>query len=156
MVSEKTNKLRGSKSHGYGSKKKHRGKGSRGGKGMGGSSKHNRSWVYSNDKDYFGKHGFTSLYPRKNVINLYELGRMTKNSKEIDLTALGVDKLLSSGEIKTALTVKVNNVSKTAKKKIEDAGGKIVSVQKSAEVKETPVADKKEPVTEEKSEPKDE
>tara|TARA_Y100000310_G_C20073845_1_gene530635 strand:- start:92 stop:475 length:384 start_codon:yes stop_codon:yes gene_type:complete len=124
MVSKKTNKLRGSKSHGYGSKKKHRGKGSRGGKGQGGSSKHNRSQIYSTDKTYFGKKGFTSLKKRNSVINLFELNKF---DKEVNLTKLGYDKLLSNGELKKVLKITISIASKKAKEKVEQAGGQIIS-----------------------------
>src|SRR3989338_3046822 len=87
---QKTRKWRGRTSHGWGMKKKHRGGGSQGGRGLGGSHKHKFSFVTSKD-----------------------LGRF------------GYNKLLGTGKISRAITVKVGTCSKKAKEKIEKAGGKI-------------------------------
>jgi len=118
--------MRGSKTHGYGAKKKHRGKGSRGGKGYAGSHKHKFSYIVKYEPDHFGYKGFHSLKTKDTVINIRDLEKLAGGKDEIDLTSLGFDKLLSAGEIKKPLTVAVKNCSKKAKEKIEKAGGKIV------------------------------
>ena len=125
MVSKKAQKMRGSKTYGYGSKKKHRGKGSRGGRGFAGSHKHNYSHIVKYKPNHFGYKGFYSLKKKPKTINIKDLKKIAKGS-EIDLTAMGIDKLLSTGEIEKPLTVKVIKFSKQAKEKIEKAGGKIV------------------------------
>ena len=66
-MSKKVQKMRGSKTHGYGAKKKHRGKGSKGGKGYGGSTKHNRTYIYAYEPEHFGHKGFHSM-KKKDVI----------------------------------------------------------------------------------------
>ena len=111
MPKKKTQKMRGSKTHGYGSKKKHRGKGSRGGKGYAGSHKHKYSYIVKYEPNHFGSKGFHSLKKRGKFINIKDLERLAKGS-EIDLTAIGIDKLLSAGEIKRPLAIKVKKYSK--------------------------------------------
>lgn len=125
MTSDKTNSLRGKKTHGFGEKKKHRGKGSHGGKGFGGSSKHRRSFIYAKLPEHFGKRGFTSLRERNRVINVFELNKF---DNEVDLTKLGYDKLLSSGEIQKPLKVFVASCSPKAKEKIEKSGGSVTTL----------------------------
>ena len=81
------------------------------------------------------KRGFTNIF-KKNiaVINIRDLARFDKGSV-VDFEALaqtglikgkrdGV-KLLGHGEIKYSIDVKVNQISKSAREKIEAAGGKV-------------------------------
>ena len=81
------------------------------------------------------KRGFTNIF-KKNiaVINIRDLAKFDQGSV-VDVAALvqaglvkgrrdGV-KLLGQGEIKYALDVKVNQISKSAREKIEAAGGKV-------------------------------
>jgi len=81
------------------------------------------------------KRGFTNIF-KKNiaVINIRDLVRFDKGTV-VDTDALvqaglvkgkrdGV-KLLGQGEIKYSLDVKVNQISKSAREKIEAAGGKV-------------------------------
>lgn len=68
------------------------------------------------------------------VVNVKDLNRF-EASAVVDLEALknaglvrkaeGEVKVLGKGSLAQALTVKVNGVSKTAKEKIESAGGKV-------------------------------
>ena len=81
------------------------------------------------------KRGFTNIF-KKNiaVINIRDLAKFDKGSV-VDTDALvqaglvkgkrdGV-KLLGQGEIKYSLDVRVNQISKSAREKIEAAGGKV-------------------------------
>ena len=81
------------------------------------------------------KRGFTNIF-KKNiaVINVRDLARF-ENGSVVDAEALiqaglvkgkrdGI-KLLGHGEIQFALDVKVNQISKSAREKIEAAGGKV-------------------------------
>lgn len=120
---KKVHNMRGYR-RGYGSKKKHRGKGSKGGKGMGGSTKHKRSYIYAYDRQHFGYKGFHSLQKKEKAINVGELAQF---GSDINLTELGYGKLLSKGAVTAALTVRVAACSPKAREKIEAAGGKIVS-----------------------------
>ena len=49
-----------------------------------------------------------------------------KNGAELDLTEVGIGKLLGRGSISTGFKVKVESVSASAKSKLEEAGGSIV------------------------------
>lgn len=120
---KKNRAMRGSMTHGWGAKKKHRGKGSKGGKGYGGSTKHKRSYIYAKEPDHFGKRGFFALKKKDKTINVGELEKIGGN--EIDLKAMGYDKLLSKGNMTMPLSIKVKRASKKAKEKIEKAGGKL-------------------------------
>ena len=116
MVVHKRKKLirqRGSKTHGWGAMKKHRGAGNRGGRGMAGSGKRAdqmKTWIikkYGLD-NYFGKHGFN--IPKKikqidNTINIKDL----PNKDEINLTEMGYTKLLSKGNINKKIKVIVKS-----------------------------------------------
>jgi large subunit ribosomal protein L15 len=44
----------------------------------------------------------------------------------VDLTKMGVDKLLGSGRISTPLTIKVAEASATAQEKLKEAGGNLI------------------------------
>jgi large subunit ribosomal protein L15 len=81
------------------------------------------------------KRGFANIF-RKNiaVINIRDLDKFDKDSvvDEAALVAAGLVKgkkdgikLLGHGEIKQSLQVKVNRISKSAREKIEAAGGKV-------------------------------
>ena len=81
------------------------------------------------------KRGFANIFRKKiAVINIRDLARFDKGSviDEAALVAAGLVKgsndgikLLGQGEIKHALEIKVNLISKTAREKIEAAGGKV-------------------------------
>lgn len=111
---------------GWGSKKKHRGKGSTGGRGFAGLHKQNWSWVTSKDPEHYGYKGFFSHKRKEKAINVGELEKMAGDKKEINLSELGYGKLLSRGNVSSALTVKIKKYTEKAKAKIEGAGGKIV------------------------------
>ena len=139
MVS-RTSKFRGSRTHGRG-KKAGRGAGLRGGRGNAGLHKHKWISVVKYCPDYFGHHGFKrpqSVVCHKVTMNLSEveqaLPSMVKDGfaaqKEgkwsVDLTKMGVDKLLGSGRISTAISVKVAEASATALEKLKSAGGTLM------------------------------
>jgi large subunit ribosomal protein L15 len=81
------------------------------------------------------KRGFTNIFKKSYaVVNLKDLSRLGQRDA-IDIEALreaglvkktqdGV-KVLGEGEITQPLVLKVNRVSRTAKSKIEAAGGKV-------------------------------
>jgi large subunit ribosomal protein L15 len=128
---KKTAKLRGSRTHGYGSHKKHRGGGSRGGRGMAGVKRQKKTWLLKHKPGHLGKSGFKSLKQRKlqpsdRVINVRDLAKLAAGNKEVDLAKLGYDKVLGGGSISVALTVKAGYFTESAKQKIEKANGKAV------------------------------
>lgn len=120
---KKLRKWRGRTSHGWGAKKKRRGGGSQGGRGMGGTHKHKFSWVTSKAPDYFGYKGFHSKHDKVKSINVEDLEKM--DAGNIDLGKMGYGKLLGRGRITRAVTVTVKTCSVQAKQKIEKAGGQV-------------------------------
>lgn len=126
MAGKKVNKMRGSRTHGYGSKKKHRGGGSRGGRGYAGMNKHKFSLVVTKNTDHFGSKGFFNpTRKEKKAINIEKLDMLEKDGI-VDLSELGYDKLLSRGNVTKKLNVRVGSASKKAREKIEKADGKII------------------------------
>jgi large subunit ribosomal protein L15 len=81
------------------------------------------------------KRGFTNIFKKKiAVINIRDLSKFESDSlvDEAALVRVGLVKgrrdgikLLGHGEIKTPLTIKINMLSKTAREKIIQAGGKV-------------------------------
>ncbi len=126
----KANKHRGrNRYHGRG-KKAGRGAGKRGGRGNAGMNKHRVMTRIKYMPNHWGMHGFNrhpSLRTVYVTVNVSQLKDMANGSDSIDLTALGIDKLLGSGRIETALKVTVQEASANAIEKIEAAGGSIVS-----------------------------
>lgn len=134
---KKVVKMRGSNSHGYGYKARHRGKGSKGGKGNAGSFKQKKSWFFRYDRGHLGKaKGFKSLRqkeisPDYKAINLRDIQKLVEKNKlvgEIEINNFGYQKVLSAGYLKTPISVKAAYFSKSAEEKITKAGGKIVRV----------------------------
>ncbi len=128
---------------GYGSHKKHRGGGSRGGRGLAGLHKHKRMTAIKYMPEHFGKTGFKR--PQKvlrelKTINLKGLDsevddllkekkiKKEKDGIKINLSELGYDKLLGTGKIKHRLIVEAKSFSKNAIKKLEEANGKAIVV----------------------------
>ncbi len=139
MVS-KTRKFKGGRTHGRG-KKAGRGAGLRGGRGNAGLHKHKWMTTVKYLPGHFGRHGFKrpqSVVADKITMNLSDLeqslpklaegGFATEKDGEwtVDLTKLGIDKLLGSGRIGTVVAVRVAAASAKAKEKLEGAGGKLL------------------------------
>ena len=124
-------KKRGSRTQGYGSHKKHRGGGSRGGRGKSGRKKHKKSWVMRYQPDYFGKKGFkipSKAQKKTKAITLRDVDVLARklNKTEIDLSELGYDKVLSTGNLTQPLTIRAKKFVEKAKQKIESMGGKAI------------------------------
>ncbi len=136
---DKRSRLRGRRRCGYGFGKKHRGKGSKGGKGMAGTGKkagQKITWVHAKMPDYFGKKGkgFFSRARKMPSINIDEIirnmekfiseGKAKRISQgtEIDLSNF---KILGRGELKEKMIIRAKSFSLSAKEKIEKAGGSI-------------------------------
>ncbi len=139
---KKNTRLRGSKTHGWGAMKKHRGQGHRGGRGMAGTGKRADSKKPSiwKNPNYFGRHGFYRHGPKEEIsaINVSEVDEQAdklvnanismKNADvyEIDLEKLGFNKLLGSGKVTKKLKIKVNYASEKAVQSIKEAGGEVI------------------------------
>jgi large subunit ribosomal protein L15 len=138
----KRSRLRGRKTAGYGSKKKHRGKGSHGGKGMAGTGKRagqKLTWVLRYNIGRLGKHGFTSLkqtnIKEREVISLGQISEnlesllkqgIAKKTDDIITLELSGHKILSQGKIEKPIVINAASFSEKAVKKIEKAGGKAI------------------------------
>ena len=135
----KVHSQRGKRTSGWGGAQKHRGAGSRGGRGNAGSLKHHQIAVLISGRR-FGKIGFkrhASLITNAVTINVSDLehnldrwvtqeqATKTGTSYSVDLCALGFDKLLGSGKLTKKVEVTVDSFSKSAKEKVELAGGKL-------------------------------
>ena len=78
--------------------------------------------------NHWGMHGFNrhpSLRTVYVTANVSQLEEMANGADTVDLTAKGIDKLLGSGQLRTALTVIVGEVSARAAEKVEAAGGSV-------------------------------
>jgi large subunit ribosomal protein L15 len=133
----KIRKRRGSRTQGYGKVGQHRKTGSHGNRKVG-RHKHLWSYVIRYEPDYFSKKGFTSpksLKQETKVINvgkLDEIAEKVSGEKEegkivVDLEKLGYTKLLGTGKVTKALSVKIPSYSKSAAEKIKEAGGQVLS-----------------------------
>ena len=151
--SKKFGKYRGHTTHGGGHRKKRRGAGSRGGRGNAGTGKRaGQKKAGMVPKLGVLTSGFTPRgreFKSKQSINLSDLSSVKldrwvaekKATKQddtyvIDLTKLGYQKLLGTGNINLKLQVIVNKVSKLAVEKLEKAGGKVVIVEAEGNVPE--------------------
>ena len=142
---KKNTRQRGSKTHGWGAMKKHRGKGNKGGAGMSGTGKRGdqkKPSIWKNTK-YFGKIGFSPR--KKDKISPINIELLEANSQKyiadktatkegdlivIDVTKLGYNKVLGSGSLKTKMRIIAPLFSAGAKEKIQKAGGQAVEPQK--------------------------
>lgn len=123
--------------HGGGARKKRKGSGHRGGKGMAGSGKradHKKTLITAKfGHNYFGKQGVTSRGTKRDKrkrINLGKIetglekyGKKTGKGYEIDLKDF---KILGTGEVKNKLIIKAKEASESAIKKVANAGGEII------------------------------
>lgn len=127
----------GAGTHGRGARKKARGSGHHGGKGMAGSGKRADqkktliTKLYGND--YFGKQGITSRKTKRDIrkrVNIGEIntnpekyGKKTGDKYEISLENY---KILGDGNADKKLIIKAKEASKTAIEKVTKAGGEII------------------------------
>ena len=124
----KANKHRGrNRYHGRG-KKAGRGAGKRGGRGNAGMNKHRVMTRIKYMPNHWGMHGFNRHPTLRTVyvtVNVSQLADMADGNDSINLTELGIDKILGSGRINVALKVTVAEASAKAVEKIEAAGGSV-------------------------------
>lgn len=141
----KFSRMRGQHTHGWGAKKKHRGAGNRGGRGMAGSGKradHKKPTIlklYGNE--YFGRKGFNrpsevvryirtiNLDELQNKLDYYISNKLITKDKDfyiVDLDKLGYEKLLGNGKVNVKLKINAQYFSSGAASKIEKSGGIIL------------------------------
>ena len=134
----KVRKLRGSRTHGWGTSGQHRESGMLGGHGNAGLFRHKKSSVIRYGIQLKKK----TLLPRledkrRSVTSVGQLEDFLvrrdsahavseqEGKKLLDLRALGFTKLLGSGKIQVPILVKIDSFSKSAAAKIEAAGGRV-------------------------------
>ena len=151
----KKSRMRASTTHGWGSRKKHRGAGNRGGRGMAGTGKRADSIKPSIWKDtkYFGNYGFKrNVRQRKiNAINIVDLeknldsyfeNKLVSKDKDVyvvDLGKLGFQKLLGDGKVTKRLKITAEFASNKAVEKIKKAGGEVILPKKEVKEKKSEV-----------------
>ena len=73
--------------------------------------------------------------PKVKTINVGELTELAigvltdygiKSGNELDLTSMGIGKVLGRGKIQVPLNIKVAQITSSAQEKIEEAGGSII------------------------------
>ena len=151
MKRKKVTRQRAGKTHGWGSKKKHRGAGNRGGRGNAGSGKRGDQkkpgyWNAARPmkagqkrgQDYFGKYGF-GMNKRSdvNTITLRVLAQslpqwaaekkvtVSGGVYTVDLKSLGYGKVLGTGSFAVKAKVLVTAATPGAIEKITEAGGSV-------------------------------
>ncbi len=139
----KVSKYRGHSNHGGGMRKKRRGAGSRGGRGMAGTGKR-AGQKKAGMAPYLGRLGSKGFLPRREekitqainlayftpvcVARLVAKGKATSAGAvvEIDLTSLGYAALLGTGSVKQKLKLHVARASPKAIEKVKAAGGEVI------------------------------
>ena len=141
MLKHKKSKVktqRGTSSHGWGHKKKHRGAGNRGGKGMAGTGARGDAKkptiLTTVGKSYYGKKGFSSIHKRTiNVLSLTYIENHISDLTEsglivdgtLDTTKMKINKVLGRGKLSTKLNIICEEISANAKAAVEAAGGSV-------------------------------
>ncbi|MEM2956094.1 MAG: uL15m family ribosomal protein [Candidatus Pacearchaeota archaeon] len=138
---DKRSRLRGRRTCGYGSRKKHRGKGSKGGKGMSGLGGPKRASMLKYYPKWFGKKGKGFVSKKKKKLKEINLDEINKKIEEFqkkgmlkgnELNLEGY-KILGAGNLKQKLIIKASKFSKNAKEKIISSGSIIESSKEEKE-----------------------
>ncbi|MCE4604093.1 MAG: 50S ribosomal protein L15 [Aeropyrum sp.] len=147
---KKSRRLRGrTRTMGWGRIGQHRKSGSKGGYGAAGLGKHEWTWTIKYAPNWFGKKGFRPPRIRVNkevrTINVGTVDELAKTLEArgdvekdgdmvvIDLSRIGIHKLLGGGKVSKPLKIIVPYASEAAVKKIEEAGGQVIVTMKSIE-----------------------
>ncbi len=131
---KKSTRFRAKTTHGYGSMKKNRGAGNRGGRGMAGTGKRadqkKPTILKKYGPSYFGKHGFNrpqSVVKKIKVINLsYIEEHAEKKGSEYVFDASNYDKVLGTGKLTKKIKITSNSFSQSSLEKIKKAGGEAI------------------------------
>lgn len=140
----KSSRFRGSLTHGRGGKKKARGKGHKGGKGMSGTGKRGDQKktlvlnLYGND--YFGKDKalrgrrvqIRKAISLRNIVEGLDSGikkGKIKHANGIYEVSLPEYKILGEGEVSVKMKITARAASESAMSKVKKAGGEIIFVK---------------------------
>jgi len=132
----KFSRNRGTHTHGWGHKKKHRGFGSRGGKGNAGSGKRadSKKPVLWKSGRKLGKFGFKTHNAKVHAITLRILEHMDlkeeKGTFVFDGKAHNVQKILGTGNVTRKYTITNVAVTPKAQAKLEAAGSSVAADEK--------------------------
>lgn len=141
----KNSRQRGSKTHGWGSMKKHRGAGHRGGRGAAGSGKRGDAkkpsiWARPKPKGFTSKN--TASY---NPVTLSHLVNFKKTllAKQVltlesgfyvvNLTDFGYTKLLGNGQVTEKFKITTLSATPSAIEKVKKAGGEVIVLSEKEE-----------------------
>jgi len=134
----KVRKLRGSRTHGWGTSGQHRESGMLGGHGNVGLFRHKKSAVIRYNIQMKRKRLLPRMEDkRRSVTSVGQLEDLLvrrdcahavsdhEGKKLLDLQVLGFTKLLGSGKVQVPVLVRIGSFSKSAAAKLEAAGGRI-------------------------------
>ncbi len=131
---KKNSRQRASHTHGWGSMKKHRGSGHKGGAGMAGTGKRADSKKPSIWKEkYFGRKGFNT-HNKKPIIpinvsyieeHIGKLATQENGNYIIDLSKTEYNKLLGKGKATKKMIITVQSASKKAIDTVKKSGGEV-------------------------------
>ncbi len=138
----KVQKQRGKRTYGRGCAKRGRGSGEKGGKGLSGGHKQKWSYMLRYMPEHFGKHGFTRPPAVRKEVSTINVGELDERLEEllqqgvakregekiiIDVKRLGVEKVLGGGRVTRPLEIIAKEFAESAKRKLEEAGGKMIA-----------------------------
>ena len=138
----KVRKLRGSRTMGWNGRKKHRGVAERGGKGLAGLRKHGWPYAFKHMPEHFGKRGFVRPPTVSRVIGAINVDDLDQKSDELlqkglakreterivaDAARLGFNKVLGGGRVTRSFDVVVEELTESARRKLEDDEGKAIA-----------------------------
>ena len=131
---KRSRKFAGTRSHGTGNAKNRRGKGCKGGWGRAGMHKHRYTYIVVHEPDFFGVHGFASVRKKKvKTVSLFQIeqlaaaGKLEKRDGKDCFEFEG--KVLGTGRITKAVTVRASAFSEGAAEKIKAAGGQAEKIE---------------------------
>jgi large subunit ribosomal protein L15 len=146
---KKKAKHRGHNTHGHGASKKHRGAGSRGGRGNAGTGKRAgqkkaglKNFKLGKIKGFLRRRGLhrentinVGCFTSKTIEKYVQAGQAKKEGAfyVLDLTALGYYKLLGTGSTDLKLRVSVVKCSAQAVEKVKAAGGEVLGAETTEE-----------------------
>lgn len=135
---KKVRKYRAQTTHGGGHRKKRRGAGSRGGRGRAGSGKRagHKKLKLGRKKGFLPRRSYAAIktinvdyFTPETVAQLLKEGKIIKtgDSFKINLSELGYQKLLGTGNTDLRLVITVPLCSERAAEKIKAGGGEVIS-----------------------------
>lgn len=139
---KKVRKQRGARTYGRGCAKRGRGHGEKGGTGLSGGHKQKWSYILKYAPEHFGKHGFTRLPELRREVPAINVGELDERLDEllqkgiarrdgekiiVEVRKLGFDKVLGGGKVTCSMEVVAKEFVGSAKRKLEEAGGKAVA-----------------------------